>query len=327
MTPLRADTPDSAYAKLLSRFEQLEHESLHIVETTLADSRLKIHHTSSRVKTAESAEQKVQRIAAPDQSSCEDMLLALNDMVGLRIICLYRDDLPQVAEKLEDCLSILDREDKILDYSHSSAGYQSLHLVATLPDRFAGTRYDAIKGMRFEIQIRTICMDAWASISHHLAYKQEDDVPPELRRSFLALAGLFYVADTEFQLLNEKRSDAAVRLGDVAAKDPAALADLPITTDVLKAYLDASPGLQKRDHARLDEVQDLAEELRFEGFETIGEVDRLMKEHWSAFLRVEAVRVGNGWGQFMDIGAVRVLLRDSAHRLPKRTGKWRSQNT
>ena len=38
-------------------------------------------------------------------------------------------------------------------------------------------------------------------ICYHLDYKQEIDIPSNLRRDFYALSGLFYVADTHFEML------------------------------------------------------------------------------------------------------------------------------
>ncbi len=56
---------------------------------------------------------------------------------------------------------------------------------------YKGPRYDTIVGMPFEIQVRTILMDAWANVSHYLAYKSDIDVPINLQRDFYALGGLF----------------------------------------------------------------------------------------------------------------------------------------
>ncbi|MBI4489516.1 MAG: hypothetical protein HY694_10565 [Deltaproteobacteria bacterium] len=59
----------------------------------------------------------------------------------------------------------------------------------------------------FEIQIRTIAQDAWASISHYLDYKKESDIPAQLRRDFYALSGLFYVADRHFAMLKKELTE------------------------------------------------------------------------------------------------------------------------
>ena len=74
--------------------------------------------------------------------------------------------------------------------------YMSLHIIARLKDEDGS--------IPFEIQVRTIAQDAWASISHYLDYKKTEGVPEELRRNFYALNGLFYIADFNFSLLKKE---------------------------------------------------------------------------------------------------------------------------
>jgi hypothetical protein len=104
------------------------------------------------------------------------------------------------------------REDTSRTRTDAPFGYASDHYIVALSDKCKGSRYDDIKHLPCEIQIRTILMDAWASVSHHLDYKQEIDIPAKLRRDFSALAGLFYVADTHFHLFREGVEKARSRL-------------------------------------------------------------------------------------------------------------------
>jgi ppGpp synthetase/RelA/SpoT-type nucleotidyltranferase len=77
--------------------------------------------------------------------------------------------------------------------------YQSVHFVGRIHPSRSGPRYDSIKGQRFEIQVRTILMDAWANVSNYLDYKSDRSIPSELRRDFFALSGLFYVAEQHLE--------------------------------------------------------------------------------------------------------------------------------
>jgi ppGpp synthetase/RelA/SpoT-type nucleotidyltranferase len=69
-----------------------------------------------------------------------------------------------------------------------------------LPDNYTGPRYEDLKGLKAEIQIRTIAMDAWSNVSHYLEYKTPEAAPSSLRKDFYALSALFYLADTHFEL-------------------------------------------------------------------------------------------------------------------------------
>jgi ppGpp synthetase/RelA/SpoT-type nucleotidyltranferase len=70
-------------------------------------------------------------------------------------------------------------------------GYLSIHYTCRMPDRYLGPRYELTSGIVFEVQVRTLCMHAWATVSHYLDYKGDWDVPAELKRSLSALSGLF----------------------------------------------------------------------------------------------------------------------------------------
>jgi putative GTP pyrophosphokinase len=93
-----------------------------------------------------------------------------------------------------------------------------MHYDCRVPDTHKGPRYDPIKDMIFEIQLRTILQDAWATVEHKLGYKNEKSIPDELKREFSALAGLFHIADQRFQYIaNEVRRSERQAQDTVAA--------------------------------------------------------------------------------------------------------------
>jgi len=87
-----------------------------------------------------------------------------------------------------------------------------MHACISLPNHFRGSRYDPIKSLKCEIQVRTASMHAWATVSHHLDYKQEADIPSELKDDFYALSGVFYIADSLFEQFREARAGSIRRL-------------------------------------------------------------------------------------------------------------------
>jgi hypothetical protein len=79
-------------------------------------------------------------------------------------------------------------------------------------------------------------MDAWATVSHHLDYKQQIDIPRELKADFNALAGLFYVADTHFEMYKKEVTNARESLGKTAQKGEFNL-NQEINFESLAAYM------------------------------------------------------------------------------------------
>jgi len=79
-------------------------------------------------------------------------------------------------------------------------------------------------------------MHAWATVSHHLDYKQEVDIPSELRDDFYALSGVFYIADSLFEQFRKARERSIKPLMEIIKKDQFDF-DVEFNLDTLKAYL------------------------------------------------------------------------------------------
>jgi putative GTP pyrophosphokinase len=181
------------YKTNLGRYKCLEEEVKHILNDELKSKGIKIHTISSRVKKLGSILDKIER---KNFTKLEE----INDIVGTRIVCLFLDDINLIGNCIRECFEVISEDNKIDETEVSSFGYMSLHFIAKIKDYFKGPRYDGLKDLVFEIQVRTISMDAWANISHYLDYKNEQDLPHDLKKDFHALSGLFYVADKHFQM-------------------------------------------------------------------------------------------------------------------------------
>lgn len=124
----------------------------------------------------------------------------ITDLIGLRIVCLYEDDI----EKIKNCLSqhfeVIDITDKIsqIENTEGSFGYKGLHLDLKLnQQRNELPEYTTYSEFRFEVQIRTIIQDSWSVLDHKIKYKKS--IPTHLKRRINTLAALFELADREFR--------------------------------------------------------------------------------------------------------------------------------
>jgi putative GTP pyrophosphokinase len=134
----------------------------------LTHSRNFIHTIQSRVKTPDSIVNKLQRkgFELSLESACQN----LKDIAGVRVNCLYIDDIYRISGLLlsQDYIKLI----RISDYVKNPKpnGYRSLHLIITVPV-FHSPKTEIVK---VEVQIRTIAMDFWASLEHEIFYKQMD---------------------------------------------------------------------------------------------------------------------------------------------------------
>ncbi|MBV9853926.1 MAG: hypothetical protein JOY82_05300 [Streptosporangiaceae bacterium] len=166
-----------------------------LIHDLLKADGIRLHTVAARVKSKDSAARKLVAGEAVRPLS------SLTDMLGIRIITYFRDEVDAVAKVIEREFAIdeVNSVDKRAALDPDRFGYLSLHFVAQLnSDRIALTEYRQYGGIKFEIQIRSILQHAWAEIEHDLGYKSEAAVPRSIRRRFSRLAGLLEIADDEF---------------------------------------------------------------------------------------------------------------------------------
>lgn len=118
-----------------------------------------------RLKSPHSVVEKMKRRNLPVEVS--SIKGNIEDIAGIRVICHYIKDIYRMSDLLlrQDDIHLL----KIKDYikNPKENGYRSLHLVVEVPVYLANEKVM----VPVEIQIRTIAMDFWATLEHHLRYK------------------------------------------------------------------------------------------------------------------------------------------------------------
>ena len=124
----------------------------------------------------------------------------INDLAGIRIVCLYLDDIDRVRAFLEMLPDI--RVLKVKDFikKPKNSGYQSLHMQVQFPNE-----------RKVEIQIRTMGMDYWSVMEHELQYKKKSKIGRSLRKELLACANDMHRMDERMQamrcLLDKQNKD------------------------------------------------------------------------------------------------------------------------
>ncbi len=161
----------------------------------------------ARVKSFNSYYKKLLRIKPPSLGQQE--LPVLTDLIGIRVICAFLEDLQEVEKQLVQNFKIVEIERKGADKSFSEFGYESLHILIEIPEKLTefsgnGDKLCMPQGLVCEIQIRTILQDAWAEVEHELVYKSEFspfDLP--LRRKLASINATLSLADIIFQEIRD----------------------------------------------------------------------------------------------------------------------------
>lgn len=154
-----------------------------------------------RVKSFHSYYEKIQRRAR--QQGMESGQVEINDVIGLRVICPFIEDLHEVERLLQEHFEIEEVERKGSEYSFQEFGYESTHYLLWVP-RQLSQEYDLEPDMLFEVQLRTILQDAWAEVEHELIYKADfTPFDQPLKRKLAALNANLSLADIIFQEIRD----------------------------------------------------------------------------------------------------------------------------
>jgi putative GTP pyrophosphokinase len=285
------------YALRQPLLNALEREALHEIETALTTNGIKYHSISSRVKTLKSVTTKAER------KSLQDPLGVLVDLVGVRVVALFLGDVEKIASLLKDTFDVQFVDNKIEDGDLSKFGYLSVHLHVKFKKYFSGTRYDQIKNLVFEVQIRTIAMDAWASASHYLDYKSEEDIPTDLKRDFHALSGLFYVADKHFEMFFRERQASVKDVQKHSQRTD--FLEEEINLDTLSEYLAKKYPERSEPDAPL--ISELVKSQHERGLKKLAELAVLLDKKAPYLTQME---IGREDGIFNRVGAVRISFAD-----------------
>ena len=134
------------------------------------------------------------------------------DLIGIRIICPFLQNLDEVEQLLIKHFSIIEVERKGADRTFCEFGYESTHILAVIPESFkVGLLLP--RDIIFEVQIRTILQDAWAEVEHELIYKFEFspfDFP--LKRKFASINASLSLADILFQEVRDAQNSLNTEL-------------------------------------------------------------------------------------------------------------------
>lgn len=283
---------------ILSEFrekESLFHDfklKLHIlVSELLKENHKRVHQLTSRLKDEVSLKDKIIR----KDNKYQD-INSITDLVGLRIITYFEDEVDGISEIIKrefdiDELNSVDKRKKDFD----RFGYSSLHYVVSLSAaRLSLTEYKKFKGLKAEIQIRSILQHAWAEMEHDLGYKNSEGIPSVVKRDFSRVSALLETADIEFINLRSSLEKYKHHI-DLMIKNNDDNTPIPIDNISLNTYIKNSDIVKDIDEKIAKELNislnsslnyDISLRLVFLGINNILDLDKLLKENENDIIKI-----------------------------------------
>ena len=162
----------SIYGDALPRLNEIMMYLVGEIEAVREEEKEKIgfdpvEHCLYRIKSEESMREKCRRKGLPETP--ESALEKIHDAIGIRVVCSFVNDVYKIKDRLislPECEMVSEK-----DYIRhaKSNGYRSYHLIL----KVRGNTHA-------EIQLRTISMDTWAALEHHMTYKKHNSGADEL---------------------------------------------------------------------------------------------------------------------------------------------------
>ena len=260
------------YRDLSPTLERLSGEVYDLMRRALREQGIYVTAIEHRVKTEESLAVKLE-LKGAKYKTIDD----ITDLVGLRVITFYSDEVDKVSVIAKNIFDIDWKEsvDKRKLHDLDAFGYNSLHYICRLKTG----------GPRFELQMRTALQHVWSTIEHDAGYKGDVKIPREYMRQFNRLAGMMELMDDEFSRLRTLLTD--YRRQTLALVKSGQLDDVPLSRESFRNYLDLKPfdRLNRRiaavNQAEIYPVSMLSYLAVLESFglETLGDVQHLIDDN------------------------------------------------
>jgi len=271
------------YRDRLPVFRRMEEIACGQLTTVLHQQGISLNAFEHRIKEEKSLAGKLE-LKGGKYASLDDV----TDILGLRIITFYTDDVDKVAAIVKGTFDVdwHNSIDKRKMHELNSFGYNSLHYICRIPQRlFNDPAMPEINTYRFEIQMRTALQHVWSTIEHDIGYKGIVRLPPAYRRQFSRLAGMLELIDDEFSRLRTTLSDYNRKVQSLVSTGR--LHEVPLRPDTFREYLEMKPfNTLNRRIAATNQAEvypcPLLPFLRvFQhlGLETIGDVQQLIADN------------------------------------------------
>jgi len=292
------------YSQLLSIVED-------IIKGQLSANGILVTGVEGRIKTEESLAGKLELKGGKYAT-----ISNITDIVGVRIITFYSEDVDKMSALAEKSFAIdwTNSVDKRTMHSLDSFGYMSLHYICRLTKKILPKDADPrLMDIPFELQMRTALQHVWANMYHDTGYKSGVDIPRELLRTMNRLAGMLELADDEFSRIRTTITEYRRLVKSLV--DTGKFDDVQLNSDTFKTYLELKPfsKINKKvaaiNQAEIQEhtAMPFLSVFKTMGFETLGDVDRLIKEYGDDAYMLALHEIG---GTDIDIISSTVAIQD-----------------
>ena len=284
------------YHERLAVYQRLAQLAEETLQKALKEQHVTVTVLEHRVKSEASLAGKLELKGAKYRS-----LDDVTDIVGMRVVTFYSDDVDKVAAIVNECFQVdwSNSVDKRKLHRIDSFGYNSLHYICRLPKTVVNDpEMPLLNELSFEIQMRTALQHVWSTLDHDTAYKGDVMIPREYQRQFKRLAGMLELIDEEFSRLRNVLTEYRRQM--LALQVSGQLNKVDLNAETFRRYLEMHPfALLNQRIAAINQAElypvpmmPFLRVLQKLGFETLGDVNRLIEDHSDDAYRLAVSQLG-----------------------------------
>ena len=299
------------YRERLPLYRRLSEVALELLRRTLQESGMVVTAVEGRVKTEQSLAGKLE-LKGSKYRTIDD----ITDIVGVRIITFFSDEVDKIAALVERMFDIDwdNSVDKRKMLAIDRFGYMSLHYICRIPPTlYADAEMPLLNEVRFELQMRTALQHVWANMQHDTGYKSEVEIPAEHQRSLNRLAGILELADEQFSHIRKEINDYRRNVQSLVANGN--FDEVPLNGDTFRSYCELHPFQRLAEKIATINQAELYDDspmpyyriLHHLGMRTIGDVERLRAECSEGAYQLALIQLA---GTGLDIVAYSVALQN-----------------
>lgn len=246
-----------------------------VIQNLLQQEKIEYFAVEHRTKNYAGVLEKVKR------KKYKDPVSMLTDIAGIRVILFFEKDVDKVCEIIRGTFNV-DADNSSDNFSRLSIdriGYRSTHYVCDVGEqRSIMMEYKSFRGLKFEVQVRTILQHAWANLTHERNYKLGIKLPEHIQRKINLYSGMLEIADIGF---SEIVSNIEEYVSSLSRKSQEQLYEMDIDTLNLPSYIKKiceSKGLYLIDYFESSpaNLSVIIDELEHLGIKKINEINEKM---------------------------------------------------
>lgn len=299
------------YRENLPTYSKILDSALAVLKNALDDNGIYVTGVEGRIKQESSLAGKLE-LKGTKYNSISD----ITDIVGLRVITFYTDDVDKVSALVDKIFEVDWNEsvDKRALHNLDSFGYNSLHYICRIPKSlYKDPQMPLINELRFELQMRTALQHVWATLDHDTGYKSGVEIPREYIRNLNRLAGMLELVDEQFSIIRTSIND--YRRCVQALVSDGNFDNVLLDVETFRSYLQLKPfdNLNKKIAAiNQAEILDTTAMpflnfFKAMNFKTLGDIEKLKKTYSEDAYHLAVFQIGN---TDLDIISSTVAIQD-----------------